>query len=48
MIAVYEFQKIIINYLKESFQPIKIIYFTDRAAQHFKNKYFLPISLTTK
>ena len=32
-IAVYEFQKIITHYLK------KMIYFTDGAAQHFKNKY---------
>ena len=38
-IAVYEFQKIITHYLKEDFQPRKMIYFTDGAAQHFTNKY---------
>ena len=38
-IAVYEFQKIISHYLKENFQPRKIIYFTDGAVQHLKNKY---------
>ena len=38
-IAVYEFQKIITHYLKENFLPRKMIYFTDGAAQHFKNKY---------
>ena len=38
-IAVYEFQKIITHYLKENFQPRKMIYFTDGAAQHFKNEY---------
>ena len=37
--AVYKFQKIIKHYLKENFQPRKMIYFTDGAAQHFKNKY---------
>lgn len=40
-IAVYECQKIIIKYLKEHFNPTKLIYFTDGAAQHFKNKYNL-------
>ena len=38
-IAVYEFKKIITHYLKENLQPRKMIYFTDGAAQHFKNKY---------
>lgn len=38
-VAVYEFQKIIINYLKKNFNPKKMYYFTDGAAQHFKNKY---------
>lgn len=37
--AVYEFQKIITNYLKENFNQKKMFYFTDGAAQHFKNKY---------
>ena len=35
----YEFQKIITHYLKENFQPTKMIYLRDGAAQHFKNKY---------
>ena len=38
-IAVYEFQKIITHYLKENLPTRKMIYFTDEAAQHFKNKY---------
>ena len=38
-IAVYEFQKIIINCLKKNFQPKKVINFTDGTVQHFKNKY---------
>lgn len=39
-IAVYCIQKIIINYLQNSFDCVKkVIYFTDGAAQHFKNKY---------
>lgn len=40
-VAVYECQKIIIKYLKKHFKPSKLIYFTDGAAQHFKNKYNL-------
>ncbi|KYM96890.1 hypothetical protein ALC62_12427 [Cyphomyrmex costatus] len=40
-IAVYECQKIIVQFLKENFNPVKIIYFTDGTAQHFKNKYNL-------
>ena len=33
-------QEIIINYLKKSFDFVKkIIYFSDGAAQHFKNKH---------
>lgn len=38
-VAVYEFQKIITNHLKENFKATKIFYFTDGAPQHFKNKY---------
>ncbi|KAL7298729.1 hypothetical protein TKK_0008483 [Trichogramma kaykai] len=37
-IAVYTYQKIIVKYLKENFDPKRIIYCTDGAAQHFKNK----------
>lgn len=36
-IGVYEFQKIITEYLKENFKHNKVFYFTDGAAQHFKN-----------
>ena len=36
--AVHEYQKIIINYLKNNFEPKKMYYFTDGAGQHFKNK----------
>ena len=36
--AVHEYQKIIINNLKNNFEPKKIYYFTDGAGQHFKNK----------
>ena len=36
--AVHENQKIIINYLKNNFEPKKIYYFTDGAGQHFKTK----------
>ena len=39
-VAVYLIQEIIIDYLKKSFDFVKkIIYFTDGAAQHFKNKH---------
>ena len=37
-VAVHESQKIVINYLKNNFEPKKIDYFTDGAGQHFKNK----------
>ena len=37
-VAVHEYRKIIINYLKNNFDPKKIYYFTDGARQHFKNK----------
>uniref|UniRef100_A0ABD2WEB3 Uncharacterized protein n=1 Tax=Trichogramma kaykai TaxID=54128 RepID=A0ABD2WEB3_9HYME len=37
-VAVYVYQKIIIEYLKNSFEPKRIFYFIDGAAQHFKNK----------
>lgn len=37
-IAVYVYQKIIIDYLKKDFDPKKIYYVSDGAAQHFKNK----------
>lgn len=36
--AVYNYQIIIINYLKHNFNIQKIYYFTDGASQHFKNK----------
>lgn len=39
MTTVYEFQKIIVTYLKKKFTPTKIFYFTDDATQYFKNKY---------
>ena len=42
-IAVYEFQKIITHYLNENFQPRKMIYFTDGAAQHFNSKICLKL-----
>lgn len=38
-VAVYEYQNIIIKFLKEHYSPKKIIYFTDGASQHFKNKH---------
>ena len=39
-VAVYLIQEIIIDYIKKSFSFVrKIIYFTDGAAQHFKNKH---------
>ena len=38
-IALYELLKIITHYLKENFQPRKMIYFIDGAAQDFKNIY---------
>lgn len=38
-VAVYEFQKIIVKYLSEHDVRKKIIYFTDGASQHFKNKH---------
>ena len=37
-ISVYEYQKIVISYLKANFTVNKIYYLTDGAAQHFKNK----------
>lgn len=38
--AVYRVQEIMINFLKSVFDPVrKVFYFTDGAAQHFKNKY---------
>ena len=37
-VAVHEYQKIIINYLKNYFEPKKIYYFTDGSGQHFNNK----------
>ena len=38
-VAVHKYQKIIINYLQNNFEPKKIYYFTDGAGQHFKNIY---------
>ena len=37
-IAVYEYQKIVISYLKINFVIKKVYYLTDGAGQHFKNK----------
>ena len=37
-VTVHEYQKIIINYLKNNFEPKRIYYFTDGSGQHFKNK----------
>ena len=37
-VAVHEYQKIIVDYLKTHFRPKKIYYFTDGAGQQFKNK----------
>ena len=37
-IAVYEYQKIVIPYLKTNFVIKKVYYLTDGAGQHFKNK----------
>lgn len=37
-VAVYEYQKIITQFLKDNFVPKKIYYFSDGASQHFKNK----------
>ena len=37
-IAVYEYQKIVISYLKTNFAVKKVYYLTDGAGQHFKNK----------
>ena len=37
-VAVHEYQKIIINYLKNNFEPQKIYYFTHGTGQHFRNK----------
>lgn len=34
----YRYQKIIIDYLKKEFNPKKVYYVSDGAAQHFKNK----------
>ena len=40
IMAVFLIQEIIIDYLKKSFDFVrKIIYFTDGAAQNFKNKH---------
>ena len=36
--TVHEYQKIIINYLKDNFEQKKMYYVTDGAGQHFKNK----------
>ena len=47
-VAVHEYQKIIINYLKNNFDPKKIYYFTNGAGQHFKNKSSFAISKLTK
>ena len=44
-IAVHEFQKIITHYLEANYQHRKMIYFTDGAAQHFKNKYYITSSI---
>jgi len=38
-VAVYEYQKIVIAFLKINHEPKKLYYFTDGASQHFKNKY---------
>lgn len=37
--SVHEFQKTIINHLKTTFRIKKVIYFTDGAVQHFKNRF---------
>ncbi|KAL7293538.1 hypothetical protein TKK_0012981 [Trichogramma kaykai] len=37
--AVYTIQKLLVPYLKRNHNPKKIIYFSDGAKQHFKNKY---------
>lgn len=37
--AVYQYQTLIIEYMKTHFKPKKIYYFSDGAPQHFKNKY---------
>lgn len=37
-VAVYEYQKITIHYLKSNFTVKKVYYITDGAGQHFKNK----------
>ena len=37
-VAVHEYQKIIVDYLKIHFRPKKIYYFTNGAGQRFKNK----------
>ncbi|XP_017469505.1 PREDICTED: uncharacterized protein LOC108361408 [Rhagoletis zephyria] len=37
-VAVYEYQKIILNYLKSEFTVAKVYYVSDGARQHFKNK----------
>ena len=37
-IAFYEYQKIVISYLKTNFAVKKVYYLTDGAGQHFKNK----------
>ena len=37
-VAVYEYQKIILNYLKSKFEVQKVYYVSDGARQHFKNK----------
>lgn len=38
-VAVYAFQQKIMQHLKENLTPTKIIYFTDGATQHYKNRY---------
>ena len=37
-VAVHEYQKIIIHYLKNNFESKKIYYFIDGSGKHFKNK----------
>lgn len=38
-VAVYAYQKLLVEYLKKTFKLSKMIYFTDGATQHFKNKF---------
>ena len=41
-IAVYEYKKIVVSYLKTNFTVKKVYYLTDGAGQHFKNKSNFP------